>query len=173
MEIWDLYDRHRSKTGKVIKRGETPEKDYFYLSVHVCVFNSNHKMLIQQRHSCKKDFPNFWDFSAGGSARTGETSQMAAQRELFEEIGILENFESKRPHFTINFDEGFDDIYFIEKDIEIDQLKLQKDEVQAVRWASLEEILNMIKSGEFAPYYPGLIEFIFQSGSKPGCLSYE
>ncbi len=39
-------------------------------------------MLIQQRFSLKNTYPNFWDTTARGSAVSGESSEVAAKREL-------------------------------------------------------------------------------------------
>ena len=138
--------------------------------VHICVFNSKNEMLIQQRQANKIGFPNRWDFSAGGSATMGDTSQAAAERELFEEIGLRVDMQNKRPQLTVNFDFGFDDIYLIEQDVEIESLVLQKEEVQAVRWASCAEILRMIADEEFVPYYPNIVELLFESRKKLGLL---
>lgn len=87
-------------------------------------------MLIQQRQSFKDGCPNMWDLTVGGSATKGDTSQTAIEREIYEEIGLRVDMQSVRPHLTINFDVGFDDFYLIEMDIDIDNLKLQYDEVQ-------------------------------------------
>lgn len=43
---------------------------------------------------------------------------MAAIHEVKEELGIEINLDGLRPHFTINFDQGFDDYWFIEQEIE-------------------------------------------------------
>ncbi len=170
MELWDIYDVHRNKKGKTMKRGATFEQGDYHLVVHICVFNSKNEMLIQQRQANKIGFPNRWDFSAGGSATSGDTSQSAAERELFEEIGLRVDMQNKRPQLTINYDFGFDDIYLIEQDVEIESLVLQKEEVQSVRWASCEEILRMIAEEEFVPYYPSVVELLFQSRKKFGLL---
>ena len=74
------------------------------------------------------------------------------ERELFEELDITAEFKLMRPLFTINFSFGFDDFYVLRKNIDIDHLKLQDDEVQAIKWASKDEIKRMIKDQEFIPY---------------------
>ena len=115
MEQWDLYDIHRMKTGETWVRKQKMREGNLHLVVHICVFNSKGEMLIQHRQSFKEGWPNRWDFTAGGSAVAGDTSQMAAERELFEEIGLHYNFDNIRPYFTINFDYGFNDFYLIPK----------------------------------------------------------
>jgi isopentenyldiphosphate isomerase len=168
MELWDVYDINRNKTNKTMVRGEPFEKDNYHLVVHVCVFNSNGEMLIQQRQPFKKGWSNMWDITVGGSAIKGETSQSAAERELFEEIGLRVDFKNIRPHITINFDNGFDDVYLIEQEADINELSLQYEEVQKVKWACKEEIFSMIESGEFIPYYQSLIQLFFDTRKQYG-----
>ena len=86
---------------------------------------------------------------------------MAAEREVYEEIGYKLSLDGIRPSLTINFDKGFDDIYLIQKDIDISKLKLQYEEVQSVKWASKEEILSMIDEEIFIPYHKSLIDLLF------------
>lgn len=162
MELWDVYDKNRVKTDKIMQRGEKFDKDSFHLVVHVCIFNSQNKMLIQQRQSFKQGWSNMWDISAGGSALYSETSQHAIERELYEELGLDISFENIRPSFTVNFENGFDDIYLIKKDIEINDLTLQYEEVQSIKWATQQEILDMIHSKTFVPYHKSFIQFVFE-----------
>ena len=113
MELWDIYDKERLKTGKVGKRDIKFNDGDFHLVVHVCIFNSKNEMLIQQRQSFKEGWPNLWDITVGGSAISGENSSQAAERELNEEIGYKADLVNERPFLTINFDVGFDDYFFI------------------------------------------------------------
>lgn len=161
MEIWDLYDKDRIKTGETMVRGSKFKENTYHLVVHVCIFNLEGKMLIQQRQPFKDGWPNMWDITVGGSAVSGDTSQLAAEREVYEEIGYKLSLDGIRPSLTINFDKGFDDIYLIQKDIDISKLKLQYEEVQSVKWSSKEEILSMIDEEIFIPYHKSLIDLLF------------
>jgi isopentenyldiphosphate isomerase len=171
MELWDVYDIDRNKTNRTWVRGEELQPGDFHLVVHVCIFNSNVDMLIQQRQPFKAGWPNLWDLTVGGSATVGDTSQTAAQRELYEEIGLKFDFQNKRPHLTIHFQRGFDDFYLIEEDVQLHTLSLQYEEVQNVKWASKEEILTLIKKEEFIPYYESLIHLLFDSRKQRGTIS--
>lgn len=162
MEILDIYDIDRQRTQKTAVRWRLNDGEY-HLGCHVCLFNSDGKMLIQQRSKDKKGWANLWYFTAGGSALSLENSRQAIARELKEEVGIDYDFSNMRCSLTVPFPEGFDDIYLIEKsDIDISTLKLQREEVQAVKWASEEEILKMIDGGEFIPYYKEMISLMFK-----------
>ncbi len=170
MEVWDVYDIRRNKTDRVMIRGEEVSEGDYHLVVHVCIFNKEGKMLIQHRHENKKRWPDKWDLTVGGGAIQGETSQEAAKRELEEELGIELDFENIRPHFTVNFKNGFDDIYLIEKEIDIGNLRFQNEEVKAARWASRDEILKMIENGKFIPYYHSFIHMVFDMRKKYGFI---
>ncbi len=58
----------------------------------------------------------------------------------------------------------------IEENVQLHTLTLQYEEVQNVKWASKEEILTMIKKGEFIPYYESLIQLLFDSRKKRGAI---
>lgn len=62
---------------------------------------------------------------------------------------------------TIPFDEGFDDVYVVTKDLQLSEFRLQPEEVQAVKWAAFEEILSMIDSGAFIPSHIDFISLLF------------
>jgi isopentenyldiphosphate isomerase len=134
-ELWDIYDRERVLTGKAHQRGNPLGNNEYHLVVHICIFNSKNELLIQQRQPWKDGRPDMWDVSAAGSALAGEDSIKAAERETREELGYELDLTGERPYFTINFQYGFDDFFLVQRDIELGQLKLQHEEVKAVRWA--------------------------------------
>lgn len=173
MEIWDTYDADRNKTEEKMVRGDAFDNGQLHLIVHLCLFNSSKMMLIQQRQSDKIGWADKWDLTVGGSALSGETSQAALERESLEELGIEIDLKQVRPHLTINYDHGFEDIYLLEKDIAIEDLSLQQEEVQAAKWATKEDILTMIEDGAFIPCYPSFIHFLFESRKHYGVVTYE
>lgn len=161
MELFDLYDVNRQKLPKqVMIRDQFQPENTYRISCGVAIFNSQGQMLIQKRHPDKKLFPGMWDISAAGAVISGESSQMAIERELKEELGINVDFSHIRPKLTTNFPKGFCDFYTLNLDLDISNLTLQKEEVTAVKWANLTEINQMIFSGEFIPYFSDFINLI-------------
>lgn len=152
-ELWDLYTKDREKTGETHRRADALPKGKYHLAVHICIFNSRNQLLIQQRQPFKKDWPNMWDVSAAGSAVAGDNSRQAAQREVFEELGLEIDFSDTRPFFTMNFSGGFDDFYLIRQDVDITKLRLQEEEVQRVKWADKDEVIKMQAQGIMIPYW--------------------
>ena len=86
MEYWDIYDKHKRKTGKIIKRGDALQDEEYHLVVNIWIKNKNNDFLITRR-AAKRSFPLMWECT-GGSAIKGETSLDAACREVKEELGL-------------------------------------------------------------------------------------
>ena len=161
MELFDLYTAEREKTGLTMARGEPTPEGFYRLVVHVCIFNAEGQMLIQQRQPFKKGWSNLWDVSVGGCAVSGDSSRSAAERETLEELGLPVDLSGVRPTMTIHWEHGFDDYYVLTRPVDLQSLHLQAEEVQKVRWAGLDEILQMIDDGRFIPYEKSLIELLF------------
>lgn len=175
MEIIDLYEDNRLPTGKTSERGENfhPHKNENMQVVHICIFNSKDEMLIQKRQIRKSAWSGYWDVSAGGCSQAGETSKQAAERELFEELGISHDFSNERPYLTMNFRHGFDDYYFLKMELDPSSLTLQESEVSDAKWATKEEILSMIEGDEFVHFVPSFISSLFDLKNISGAIIYE
>lgn len=170
MELWDVYDMDRMRTGHVMTRGDKNDEGYLHLVVHVCIFNAEGRMLIQKRQASKTGWPGRWDVTVGGSAISGESSSEAAERELFEELGVSVSLDGVRPHLTMNFEHGFDDVYLLEMEVSPEELILQEEEVSQAKWSSKEEIIAMIDRKEFIPYHQNFIRLLFDMHCRYGLL---
>jgi len=153
VEIWDIYDENRNLTGRTMIRGSEVKEGEFHLVIHVCIFNFKDQMLVQKRQPWKESWPDMWDITVGGSAIAGETSAQAAERETLEEIGCKIDLSNETPCFSVKYSVGFDDYYVVEREIDSCNLTLQYEEVQAVKWADEEEILQLIKEERLIPYH--------------------
>jgi isopentenyldiphosphate isomerase len=169
MEVWDIYDQNRKKTGRVIEReGGMFESNEYHLVIRVCIVNSNNQLLIQKRSNNRKEWSSMWDLSVGGSAYQGEVNYQAAEREVLEELGLAINLEGTQPSFTINSRYSFDDFFVLIRDIDINTLGVPNTEVSTVKWSDQEEIVALINRGEFIPYHLGVIQLIFDIKDKQG-----
>lgn len=160
-EYFDIYDLDRKYTGRRAVRGEPLGPGEYHLVVHICVFDGAGRLLIQRRSPEKRSWPGLWDLSAGGCAQAGENSRAAAERELFEELGLEADFSRTRPVLTVNFETGFDDVFEIERELEPERLRLQTEEVAQARWARLEEVCALLEEGSFVPYSPDFVRLLF------------
>lgn len=107
--------------------------------------NYKGQVLLQQRSLEKKKNPGKWS-KTGGHVDAGETCEEAIRREVYEEIGLkvnnnevenIEIFKSANPdeHY---FSYGY--IFFT--GLNEEEFKLQKEEVNEVRYYNIEEIRN-------------------------------
>ena len=168
MELVDLYDENRLPLGKTAERSAPRAPGEYRMVVHVCVFDRRGRLLIQRRAPEKFLWPDLWDVSVGGGVDAGETSRRGAEREFREELGYPLDLSGLRPSLTVNFDGGFDDFYILTKDLDPEELTLQAGEVRAVRWASREEVLDMLGQGTFIPYPESFLRFLFDMRKQFG-----
>ena len=108
MELVDLYDENRVPLGRTAERGGAKGPGELRMVVHVCIFDSAGRLLIQRRTPEKFIWPGLWDVSVGGGVDAGETSRQGAEREVREELGFPLDLSGRRPTVTVNFDGGFD-----------------------------------------------------------------
>ena len=125
MELFDLYTADREKTGRAMVRGEPTPAGFYRLVVHICIFDSEGRMLIQQRQPFKHGWSNMWDITVGGSAIAGDDSQSAAERETREELGLEIDLSEVRPSLTLHWEHGFDDYYRLTQEVDLSTLHLQ------------------------------------------------
>lgn len=162
-ELMDIVDYNGLPTGRTHVRGrqiDSANKDYFR-AVVVCFINSEGKMLIQQRHTNKRSWPGLWDVSCGGAVTAGEEPQISGMREVKEELGLTIDLHEQRPALITTFRDGFTYTFIETRDVNLDEVVIQKEEVLQVGYASKEEILQMMKDGTFVGYRPAWIEYVF------------
>ena len=169
MEKLDVYSLNREKTGKVLSRenvfGELAEDERILL-VHACVFDSDGRMLIQQRQITKDRYPGCWDVSAGGFVSAGEESTQAVSRELSEELGLSVPESSFVFTCCEPFGKVLDDFYSIFIDLDISALRLQETEVMRADWADRKTVLQFIRDGQFVDYSEDLINRLFDKAES-------
>lgn len=148
MEVWDIYDHNRQRTGKTIERGEHLEYDEYHLAVHVWIMNDQGQFLIQKRSVNLTRKPGLWA-ATGGAALTGEESVCAARRELFEELSIEADADDLQLIKSFTRVNNHTDVYFLTCNVAVNNLLLQEEEVDDVRWFTISEIKQMILRDEF------------------------
>lgn len=161
MELVDLYDENRMPLGKTAERYSKKDPGELRVVVHVCLFDRQGRLLIQKRTVNKHIWPGLWDVTVGGGVDAGETTRQGAEREIREELGYPLDLTGVRPTVTVNFAGGFDDFFVVEQEVDICALTLQEEEVEAVRWVTLEELLAMVDDGSFIAYPKSFLQFLF------------
>ena len=165
-EKWDIIDEHGNLSGRTVLRGNVRLKPgEYHLVVHIWVVSYDGKILIQRRSDTKKLMPGEWA-ATGGAAISGEDSFTAAQRELFEELGIMSDKNTLKKALRIKRRNSLLDIWFIKSDVETSKLKLQESEVAEAKWVTAEELKVMVENEEFHNYGNEYFERVFEIISR-------
>ncbi|MBR2391719.1 MAG: NUDIX domain-containing protein [Clostridia bacterium] len=151
MELWDIYDSNKQKTGKTKVRGDFLSNDEFHLVANAWIKNDKGEFLISQRVPTKTH-GLLWECT-GGSAIAGEDSLQAAIREAKEELSVnLDANTAVKIGSTLRYYKGNPDIldvWIFKCNTPIEEITIQKEEVNDVKWATRDEILEMCQNKQF------------------------
>ena len=87
-ELFDIVDRFDRVVGTAPRR-QVHAEGLLHRAIHVLIFNRQGQVFLQKR-SMKKDLAKgLWDSSCSGHVDSGEEYDIAAQRELGEELTLL------------------------------------------------------------------------------------
>ena len=147
MEYLDLYDVNKKLTGEKIVRGkgkpQVPENNYINIVI-IFMQNSEGKFLFQITSKEKGNEIA----TTGGHVKSGQTSYEAILAEVDEELGLDISKEDVKMIDSYIFGVAFMDVYYLNKDINISDLKLQDDEVESVEWFTIDRIKELINEGK-------------------------
>ncbi len=158
MELWDIYDADKKRTGRTMRRNDfhLAEGEY-HLTVLGVVVRRDGRFLITKRVKTKAWAPGWWEVS-GGAAMAGEESLDAVRREVLEETGLdvtgwdggyLFTYHRENPGEGDNY---FVDVYRFVGDFSEEELKLQQAETDGYRLATAQEIRELADQGIFLHY---------------------
>lgn len=149
IEFRDLYDKNKNLTGKKIEKGQDVPFGKYYLTVMVFIENDKGEILLQRRSLLKG---GEWA-TTGGHPKSGESSLDGMITEISEELGIsVEKSELKLFKTNVSEDD-FLDLYYLKKNINLDEITIQEEEVSEVNWFTKKQIQNMIENGDFFKYH--------------------
>lgn len=151
LEMWDLYNGKREKTGKALPRGIPVPKGLYHLTVSAWIVNSQGQYLLSQRHP-QKAYPLCWECT-GGCVLAGEDSLSGAVREVREELGIILNQSNAKKIYQAKREEtqDFYDVWLFHADIDISEIDVQETEVVGVQWVNRNVLIDMLHRGKLHP----------------------
>ena len=107
----------------------------------------NGEFLMQKRSMNKKVHPGKWSVT-GGAVDFGEKPIDAVYRECKEELGIDIDPNKLEYMMSIKRSNVFIDIYLDKENWNINDFKLQKEEVDFVKWIDRKEVKSVIESNK-------------------------
>lgn len=141
----------------------------------ILLFNREGKLLLTQRSMDKMLWPGDWDGTVASHPRQSETYVSSAERRLPEELGIsckldyLFKFEYHVPYKDIGSEnEVCGTLIGIVDDPT--KIKLVKEEINDIKWNTLDDLLNDIKKSPqiYCPWM--IVALYFLSESKKDIL---
>lgn len=162
MENWEILTADGRPSGRSIIRGkEALRQGEYHLVVHIWITDGCGNFLIQRRSLNKKLMPGEWA-AIGGSAVMYEKSKTAAQRELFEEMGIKARSEQLKFVRRMTRKSSIIDVYVLKTRVRASTLNLQEDEVSDAKWVTRRRLEQMVTNGEFHNYGSEYFKTIYQ-----------
>lgn len=141
MEYLALFDENNQVLDEKFLRyrGLIPKGKYAKVSV-IWIENSKGKFLIQKTSPQKKSKYSL----TGGHCKFGSTAEQTILDEVREEIGVKLDKKNVSHILTVREGHRFVEVFYTKKDLDINKLKLQKEEVESVFWCTKEQIKNLI-----------------------------
>ena len=148
MELLDIYDEKGNKLGITKSREEAHKEGYWHKIACVFIVNDEGKIIMQKRSALKLSNPNGWTCSASGHIDAGEDEYIGTLRELQEEIGVKANKKDLKyigTAYENHVSNGMkiahiSEVYVLYKNININDLVLQEEEVSDAKYYSISEI---------------------------------
>ncbi|ARV14738.1 NUDIX hydrolase [Polaribacter sp. SA4-12] len=179
-ELIDILTPEGKSTGKTALKSEAHKNGWFHATVHIWLFTSDEKIVLQKRALTKKVFPGLWDISVAGHVGAGEEILTSAKREVFEEIGLqIEDRDlikiGTRIH-QVSHANGIQDnehhhVFIAELKVPLSKLTMQKEEVDDIKLLKLSTLINTknlenVLLPRFHDYYVSVYNEIIKITSK-------
>ena len=180
-ELLDLRNADGSRTGEVKERALVHRDGDLHGTAHV---------LLQKRSANKDSYPGCYDISSAGHIPAGQDFLESAMRELREELGVEAKPEELHEVFThVGYAEDvfygkkfinheYSKVYLLEYTGRVEDLKLQKEEVESVRWMDYRACLDGIRNAtlkscifedEFEKLTAAIEEYFRKTGRPLSC----
>lgn len=145
-ELLQVFDENKNMLNESIERSlkKTLINGKHFMIIMIFIENDG-KFLIQK--SSKEKGSEY--ATTGGHVSYHDDGFTTCKKEVNEELGIQLKDDEIEYIDTIDYKNCFCEIYYSSKYININELKLQEEEVESVNWFSKEEIENLINNNQF------------------------
>lgn len=143
MEYLNLYDKEGNLTNEKGIRGEKTDK--LVGIVIIFIENSNGEFLIQKTSKSRENVYA----TTGGHVSYGSTFKETVINEVKEELGIDISNDNIIEVNTYIREKVIQKVYYLKKNININDIIIQEDEVEKIEWLSKKQINKIIDNNEF------------------------
>ncbi len=161
LELLDVVDENGMPTGEVVPREKAHAEGIRHRTSHVWLVrfrNGSIQILLQKRCETKDSWPGCYDISSAGHIPAGMDFIPSALRELREELGVRAVpeeliFCGNRSicadgefHGRPFHDRQYSRVFALRHDREPSDFRLQREEIDSVRWMDLSECLKAVRA---------------------------
>jgi len=143
-ELFDVVDSSdnvlRAETRSIVHR-----EGLLHRAVHVFVFNSSGQLYLQRRSMTKDSAPGKWVSSCSGHVDSGEEYDVAAVRELGEEIGLYDPVDMRRAFKESACPATGNEFVWVYTCHSEGPFTLDPEEVSDGRWIDIDELNQWIE----------------------------
>ena len=161
-ELLDVVDGNGFPTGRTVTRKVAHARGIRHRTAHVWLVRRRGEkleVLLQKRSAEKDAYPGCYDISSAGHVPAGSGYLDSAVRELREELGV--EADPRELHYCGRrwvyqedwfrnapfVDNQVSQVYLLWRDLEPEQLTLQREEVESVCWMELEQCRQWVREG--------------------------
>jgi isopentenyldiphosphate isomerase len=143
-ELLDIFDENNLFIGQE-KRSAVHQSGLWHRGVHIFLFTSGRKLVIQQRGKYRKQSPGALDCSVSEHLQAGESYLAGAIRGLQEELGIKEAPLRRLVQFKMNYgpdDNMISTLY--EGTVDEKAIRADPNEVERIIYHSISEVKEVL-----------------------------
>lgn len=159
MECLDIVTAEGIPTGEIVDRQTAHAQGIRHRTAHLWLLRKreNHVQILLQKRSQDKDSnPGCYDISSAGHIPAGWDYIPSCLRELREELGLVASpqeliycgqrrfFYHSTFHGKPFLDHQVSNVYCLWRDVEPEEMTLQRTEVESVLWMDLEACLEAV-----------------------------
>ena len=148
MEYLQLFDENKNMLDEKIERDNklTLTGNKYFMIILLFIENEKGEFLLQRTNPITRDGKIA---TTGGHVTFGDDGLKTTIKEANEELGLTFKPEDLTYIDTVVFKQCYLEIYYTNKPINMDEIKLQEEEVESVDWYTIDEINEMIETGNF------------------------
>lgn len=160
-----LVDEHDNDIG-VMEKLQAHQEGLLHRAFSVFIFNDKEELLLQQRAISKYHSGGLWTNTCCSHPRPNETIKDAANRRLFEEMGLSCELQIKTNFiYKTSFENGLTEheLDYVLIGTTNQRPTINKEEVENYKWVSISEIKQDIidNSNRYTSWFKIALERVF------------
>lgn len=154
-ELLDIFDQNGNHLGsKPRSFCHSINPGVYHKSVLIWFKNSLGEILVTKRNINKKQYPGKWEMAAAGHVDANENPIDTCVREIKEELSLDVKKEDIKYLTEWKIEEEWElaQIYLVNIDVSVDDIKVEKEEIDDVKWLNYDDFKRLLFSNDFCEY---------------------